>query len=492
MKEVKCMRRTKIICTLGPATDRPGVLKSMMESGMNVARCNFSHADHAEHLGRFELVRSLRTELNKPIGIMLDTKGPEMRIKTFKDDAFVDGKINLEEGQTFTLTTRDIEGDASIVSITYDNLPADVCVGTKILIDDGLIGLEVVEINGTEIICTVLNTGKLSNRKSINVPGVKTSMPYISEKDRADLIFGCEQKVDYIAASFVRTAADVIELRELLKANGGDDIQIIAKIENMEGVENIDAILELVEGVMVARGDMGVEIQFSLLPKIQKMLIKKCISAGKRVITATQMLETMQSNPRPTRAEVSDVANAVYDGTSCIMLSGETANGKYPVEAVRTMAEIAEITETEINFGTRRITRSEFKKLSETEKSGKKSKITSAIAHATCTTTEALDAKAIVAFTMSGHTARAVSAFRPSAPIIGATPSERTFHQLAMSWGVTPVMAKMFTNDEEVLREAANCALEAGICEVGDVVTITTGMPFANSVDTNNIRIYKI
>ncbi|MFI3115999.1 MAG: pyruvate kinase [Clostridia bacterium] len=494
MKEVNYMRRTKIICTLGPATDGPGVLKSMMEAGMNVARCNFSHADHSEHLRRFNEVRALRDELSLPIGIMLDTKGPEIRIKTFKDDAFVDGKIDLVENQTFTLTTRDIVGDSTIVSVTYENMPNDVKPGTKILIDDGLIALEVQKIENSDIICTVLNSGKLSNRKSINIPEVKTSMKYVSEKDAADIIFGCEQKVDYIAASFVRTKQDVLDLRAILEAHDGNDIQIIAKIENMEGIDNIDSILEVADGVMVARGDLGVEVQFSLLPKLQKALIKKCISAGKRVITATQMLESMQFNPRPTRAEVSDVANAVYDGTSCIMLSGETANGKYPVEAVKTMSEIALCTESDIDYPSRRVARSEYKDLTTTNLTSiNKNHVTGAIAHATCTTTEALNSKAIVAFTSSGLTARAVSAYRPNSPIIGATPSVRSYHQLSMAWGVAPILCSASnSSDEEVTLEAGKCALASGFCEVGDTITITTGMPFGQSVDTNAIRIYKI
>ncbi len=487
------MRRTKIICTLGPATDGPGVLKSMMEAGMNVARFNFSHADHSEHLRRFNEVRTLREELSLPIGIMLDTKGPEIRIKTFKEDAFVEGKIELVDNQAFTLTTRDIEGDASIVSVTYEDMPKDVKPGTKVLIDDGLIALEVKEVKDTDILCTVLNSGKLSNRKSINIPGVKTSMKYISEKDESDIIFGCEQQVDYIAASFVRTKKDVLDLKAILNAHGGSDIQIIAKIENMEGIDNIDSILEEVDGVMVARGDLGVEVQFSLLPELQKSLIKKCLAAGKRVIIATQMLESMQFNPRPTRAEVSDVANAVYDGTSCIMLSGETANGKYPVEAVQTMAEIALRTEADIHYPTRRANRNEFKELTTANLTDiNKNHITGAIAHATCTTTEALNSKAIVAFTSSGRTARAVSAYRPNAPIIAATPSVRAYHQLSMVWGVFPIMSVSFTTDEEVTQEAGKCALASGLCEVDDTITITTGMPFGVTADTNTIRIYEI
>ncbi len=485
------MRKTKIICTLGPATDVPGVLEEMVKSGLNVARCNFSHADHEEHGGRMKAIKSIREKLGVPVGIMLDTKGPEIRIKDFKDEAFVDGKVTLVEGTEFTITTRELVGDTSIVSITYKGLPNDVSAGTKILIDDGLVALEVKEVRGEDIVCTVLNTGKLSNKKSVNVPNVNITMEYMSEKDKADIIFGCKQQVDYIAASFVRNANDVTQLRTLLNENGGEDIQIIAKIENQEGVDNIDEILDLVEGVMVARGDMGVEIDFAELPRIQKMIIKKAITKGKRAITATQMLETMQQNPRPTRAEVSDVANAVYDGTSCVMLSGESANGKYPVESVRAMAKIAETAEKTISYKDRRVERVEFIELCDADTvNAKSSPVTTAIAHATCTTSEALDANAIVAFTMSGFSARAVSSYRPQAPIIGATPSLRTYHQLSMSWGIVPVLAdSKYTSDAELTKEAINCALKSGLCEKGDLITVTAGMPFANSADTNSLRV---
>lgn len=476
------MRKTKIICTLGPATDEGDTLKEMILAGMNVARLNFSHADHEEHLKRMNQVKALRTELGMSVGIMLDTKGPEIRIKTFAN-----GKIELETEQLFTLTTREVEGTNEIVSITYEGLPKDVEMGTRILIDDGLIELIVEEVRDTDIICRVKNSGPLSNRKSINVPGIKLNMPYLSDKDRADIVFGCEQGVDFIAASFARTADDMKQIKAILKEKKAKNIQLMAKIENMEGVINIDKILREVDGVMVARGDMGVEIDFDELPRIQKMLIKKCIANGKRVITATQMLDSMTKNPRPTRAEVSDVANSVYDGTSAIMLSGETSVGKYPVETVRTMSKIAEKTENSINYAKRRINRPEFEDLS---MGG--DRITNAVAHATCTTSMDLDAKAIVAFTESGHTAKAVSSFRPNTVIIAATSSERTFHNLSMSWGVLPVMSKKPLSGTMLYAESVKAAVQSGLCEEGDIVTITAGMPVGVVKSTNTLRIHSI
>ena len=418
------MRKTKIICTLGPATD--AVLPEMIKAGMNVARMNFSHGSHEEHKARMDAVKAARKELGMPVGIMLDTKGPEIRTKTYKD-----GKIEIVEGQEFTLTTRDIEGDNTIVSITYEGLPNDVQPGTRILIDDGLVAFEVEEIkNGTDIVCKALNGGPLSNRKSINVPGIKLNMKFVSDKDREDIEFGLSQDIDFIAASFTRSAQDVRDIKEILKAHGKEDVEIICKIENMEGVNNVQEILDEANGIMVAR---GVEVPFEELPEIQKSIIKTCISRGKRVVTATQMLESMAKNPRPTRAEVSDVANAVYDGTSAIMLSGETSVGKYPVETVRTMSRIAENAEKTIHYDRRRVTRLEFQNMN-VDGDMK----TLAISHATCSTSADLGVKGIVAFTESGSTARAVSTYRPGAPIIAATPSEKTFNRLTMSWGVKP------------------------------------------------------
>lgn len=477
------MRKTKIICTLGPATDKGDTLKQMILAGMNVARMNFSHADHEEHLMRINQIKSVREELGLPVGIMLDTKGPEIRIKTFAD-----GKIQLENEQLFTLTTRDIEGTNEIVSITYENLPTEAKKGTRILIDDGLIELIVEDIKDKDIICRVKNSGKLSNRKSVNVPELKLQMKYISEKDRNDIIFGLKNGINFIAASFARSRRDMLDIKDIMEETGVTDVGIIAKIENMEGVENVDEILDEVDGLMIARGDMGVEVSFEELPRIQKMLIKKCISKGKRVITATQMLESMAVNPRATRAEVSDVANAVYDGTSAIMLSGETATGAYPVVTVQTMSSIAKKTEDNINYTRRRATRDEFKQLS---LSG--DKVTSAIAHATCTTAHDLECKAIVAFTDSGHTAKAIASYRPATMIVGTTPSERTYHSLTMSWGVLPVLVDNRPKNEDELYTISSEVVKAkNIVNSGELITISAGMPVGQAKTTNTIRIHKI
>lgn len=478
------MRKTKIICTLGPATDSDEVLREMMLSGMNVARFNFSHGTHEEQLERINRVKRLRDELKLPIGILLDTRGPEVRIKTFKD-----GKIELEAGQEFTLTTREIEGDSSIVSITYEGLPSDVVAGSRILIDDGLIAMNVKEIlNGTDIVCVVENSGPLSNRKSINVPGIELNMPYISEKDREDILFGIEQGIDFIAASFARNADDMKQLKAILKEKKATkSIGIMAKIENTEGVKNIDKILKEVDGIMVARGDLGVEVPFQELPGIQKMLIKKCIAAGKRSITATQMLESMTKNPRPTRAEVSDVANSVFDGTSAIMLSGETSVGKYPVETLRAMSSIAENAEKEIHYDRRRISRPEFEELNLAGDA-----VSNAISHATVTTSADVSAKVIVAFTESGHTARAVSSFRPGMPVVAATPIEKTFHLLSMSWGVIPVMARRPTSGTMLYAESIKAALSTGLVAEGDIVTVTAGMPVGVVKSTNTLRAHLV
>lgn len=476
------MRKTKIICTLGPATD--AVIPEMIKAGMNVARMNFSHGSHEEHKARMDAVKAARAEIGMPVGIMLDTKGPEIRTKTYKD-----GKIEIVEGQEFTLTTRDIEGDNTIVSITYEGLPADVQVGTRILIDDGLVAFTVTEVrDGTDIVCRALNGGPLSNRKSINVPGIRLNMPFVSEKDREDIEFGLEQGIDFIAASFTRSAQDVRDIKAILKAHGQEDVEIIAKIENMEGVHNIQEILDEANGIMVARGDLGVEVPFEELPEIQKCVIKTCISRGKRVVTATQMLESMAKNPRPTRAEVSDVANAVYDGTSAIMLSGETSVGKYPVETVQTMSMIAENAEKTIHYDRRRATRLEFQNMNVTGDLK-----TLAISHATCSTTADLGAKCIVAFTEAGSTARAVSTYRPGAPIIAATPSEKTFHRLSMSWGVTPVLVpRRPTSGTELYDLSEQAAISAVDLHVGDIITITAGMPVGHVNYTNTLRVHQL
>lgn len=476
------MRKTKIICTLGPATDGE-VLEKIMLAGMNVARMNFSHGSHEEHKARMDQVKAVRAKLKMPCGIMLDTRGPEIRTKTYKD-----GKIVIEEGQLFTLTTRDIVGDQSIVSITYEGLPRDVEVGTNLLIDDGLVGFIVEEIkDGTDIVCRAQNGGPLSNRKSINVPGIHLSMEYISEQDRSDIEFGLSQGIDYIAASFCRNAVDMQGIKKILFDYGCEDVQIIAKIENMSGVNNVDEILDEVDGIMVARGDLGVEVPFIELPQIQKELIKKCIARGKRVVTATQMLESMAHNPRPTRAEVSDVANAVYDGTSAIMLSGETSVGKWPVETVTAMSTIAQNAEANIHYNRRRETRPEFKEL---EMSG--DRITNAIAHATCTTSHDLNSACIVACTDTGATARAISAFRPEHIIVGATPRERTYHQLSMCWGIRPCMVKTPESGTMLYNQAVIAAVKSCGCAAGDLITITAGMPAGQAHSTNSLRIYEV
>ena len=438
------MRKTKIICTLGPATD--AVLPEMIKAGMNVARMNFSHGSHEEHKARMDAVKAARKELGMPVGIMLDTKGPEIRTKTYKD-----GKIEIVEGQEFTLTTRDIEGDNTIVSITYEGLPNDVQPG-------------------------------------INVPGIKLNMKFVSDKDREDIEFGLSQDIDFIAASFTRSAQDVRDIKEILKAHGKEDVEIICKIENMEGVNNVQEILDEANGIMVARGDLGVEVPFEELPEIQKSIIKTCISRGKRVVTATQMLESMAKNPRPTRAEVSDVANAVYDGTSAIMLSGETSVGKYPVETVRTMSRIAENAEKTIHYDRRRVTRLEFQNMN-VDGDMK----TLAISHATCSTSADLGVKGIVAFTESGSTARAVSTYRPGAPIIAATPSEKTFNRLTMSWGVKPILVeKRPQSGTELYHLSEKAAVTALDLRVGDVITITAGMPVGEVYYTNTLRVHEL
>ena len=414
-------RKTKIVCTLGPSTDKEGVLKRLIEEGMNVARFNFSHGDHEEQLGRLQMLQKLRKELKRPVAALLDTKGPEIRLRDFTD-----GKVELKDGQTFTLTTDEIMGDAKRVSITYKNLPEDVKPGDRILIDDGLIGMEVKEIKVTsgakadkdgnkpkDIICQVLNGGVISNRKGVNVPNVELSMPYISEKDYGDIVFAVEHDYDFIAASFVRTADDVLAIRKILAEKGGEDINIIAKIENMQGVQNIDDIIRVSDGIMVARGDMGVEIPLEDVPVIQKMIIKKVYDAGKKVITATQMLDSMMKHPRPTRAEATDVANAIYDGTDAVMLSGETAAGRYPLEAVRMMTKIAESSEPYLDYRT--YNRRDVKRSDHV--------ISNALSSATVRTAEILNAKAIIVPTMHGFTANLLSNWRPKCRIIGMSPN---------------------------------------------------------------------
>ncbi len=471
------MRKTKIVCTLGPATNDPKVLEGLMRGGMDVARINFSHGDHAEHQKRMDDFKKMRDKLGLPVALLLDTKGPEIRIRDFEG-----GRVELKNGAHFTLTTQDVMGDADRVSVTYDGLPNDITPGTRILIDDGLIELLVESIKGTDIFCRVVNGGVLSNKKSINIPGVSIRLPYMSEKDKSDILFGIKNDVDFIAASFVRTAYDVLEMRKVLEKNGGEHIQIIAKIENGEGVVNIDDILKVSEGIMVARGDMGVEIPYEDLPSIQKMLIEKCYKAGKMVITATQMLDSMIRNPRPTRAETTDVANAVYDGTSAVMLSGETAIGKFPIEAISAMAKIAEKTEGSIDY----------KQKFYAQGLSPSQSITNAISHATCTTAMDLGATAIVTVTKSGHTARMVSRYRPGCPIVAVTTSKKVFHQLALSWGVQPVMGEEQPTTDELFEHGVSRALETGLVKNGDLVVITGGTPVGVPGTTNTLKAHLV
>ena len=469
------MRKTKIICTLGPSTDKDGVLRELIANGMNVARFNFSHGSHEEHKGRLDLLKSLREELGKPVAALLDTKGPEIRLKDFKN-----GTEMLEAGQTFTLTTRDVEGTKEICSITYKDLPQDVQPGGTIMLDDGLIKLQIVTVNDTDIVCKVLNSGKIKNKKGVNVPGVHLSMPYMSQRDRDDIIFGAQQGFDFIAASFVRTAQDVYDIRNLLNEYDSD-IRIIAKIENREGVNNIDSILAAADAVMVARGDLGVEIDFTELPGIQKNIIERSFSFGKPIVTATQMLDSMIVNPRPTRAETSDVANAIYDGTSAIMLSGETAAGAYPVEALKTMSAIAERTEQENH--------ARFVPL--TENTGKIS-VSDATAHAACLTAKDVNAAAIVTVSESGNTARLLSKYRPEQPIIACVMKEQVQRQLALSWGITPLMMPLAHSTDELIEMSTSLAKENGYLHNGELAVVTAGVPVGVSGTTNMIKIHMV
>lgn len=467
------VRKTKIICTIGPKTEDETVLRELMLAGMNVARLNFSHENYEAHERRIKLIKALREELNLPIAIMLDTRGPEIRIKTFENS-----KVVLEKGQKFTLTTEDIVGNNERVSITFKKLPLCVKPDTAILLNDGLIELKVLSVTKTEIVCAVVEGGVLSNNKSINIPNCHIEMPYLSKKDEEDLLFGIKQDVDYIAMSFVRSADDVKEVRNLLNRNGGEEIEIIAKIENHEGVNNIDDILRYSDGIMVARGDMGVEIPFEQLPSIQKNIIKKCFRAGKKVITATQMLESMIHAPKPTRAEISDIANAVFDGTSAIMLSGETAVGDYPLQTLKTMASIASYAESTINY------KKNFSALEMEIKN-----ISDAVSHATCAAAMDLNAAAILVVTQSGLTARMISSFRPGPPIIAVTTSKKVFHKLSLSWGVVPALGTMQENTDLLFAHAIDCAKKTGIVKKGDIVVITAGVPVGVSGNTNILKI---
>ena len=478
-------RKTKIICTLGPAVDNEDVMRALIQEGMNVARFNFSHGPHDEQMGRLKMLRKLRTELGKPVAALLDTKGPEIRLGQFEK-----GKTELKTGRGFTLTTDDISGTDDRVSITYKNLWNDVKPGDHILIDDGLVGLEVVEIrpvanpvnkeiNPMDIVCRVLNDGVISDRKGVNVPNVDLTMPFISEKDYGDICFAVDNDYDFIAASFVRTAEDVMEIRKILAEKGGEDIKIISKIENMQGVRNIDEIIRAADGIMVARGDMGVEIPLEDVPVMQKMIIKKVCDAGKIVITATQMLDSMMKHPRPTRAEATDVANAIYDGTSAIMLSGETAAGMYPIEAVKTMVRIATRTEQDINYLQR------FRQ----RRTMCNPDVTSAISHATCTMAGDLSAAAIVTVTKSGRTAKMISKYRPNCTIVGECLTEKVCRQLNLEWGVEPVLIAEEKNADLLFEKAVDVAEATGFVSKGDIVVLTGGVPLGVSGTTNLIKV---
>ena len=470
------MRKTKIICTLGPSTDKDGVLRELVANGMNVARFNFSHGSYEEHKGRLDNLKAIRAELGKPVAALLDTKGPEIRLKEFKN-----GVEMLEAGQTFTLTTREVEGTKEICSITYKDLPQDVHEGGTIMLDDGLIKLAIKSVTDTDIVCEVLNSGKIKTKKGVNVPGVHLSMPYLSQRDRDDIIFGVQQGFDFIAASFVRTAQDVYDIRNLLNEYDSN-IRIIAKIENREGVNNIDSILSAADAVMVARGDLGVEIDFTELPGIQKSVIDRSFSFGKPIVTATQMLDSMIVNPRPTRAEISDVANAIYDGTSAIMLSGETAAGAYPVEALKTMSAIAERTETENHARVEYLTEATNGKIS----------VSDATAHAACLTAKDVNAAAIVTVSESGTTARLLSKYRPQQPIIACVMKEQVQRQLSLSWGITSLMMPLAHSTDELIEMSTALAKENGFLHNGELAVVTAGVPVGISGTTNMIKIHMV
>ena len=470
------MRKTKIICTLGPSTDKGDVLRELIANGMNVARFNFSHGSYEEHGGRLANLKALREELGKPVAALLDTKGPEIRLKEFKN-----GVEMLEAGQTFTLTTREVEGTKEICSITYKDLPQDVHEGGTIMLDDGLIKLAIKSVTDTDIVCEVLNSGKIKTKKGVNVPGVHLSMPYLSQRDRDDIIFGVQQGFDFIAASFVRTAQDVYDIRNLLNEYDSN-IRIIAKIENREGVNNIDSILSAADAVMVARGDLGVEIDFTELPGIQKSVIDRSFSFGKPIVTATQMLDSMMVNPRPTRAEISDVANAIYDGTSAIMLSGETAAGAYPVEALKTMSAIAERTENEPHYRDERFKDAAHGQIS----------VSDATAHAACLTALDVNAAAIVTVSESGNTARLLSKYRPTQPIIACVMDEQVQRQLSLSWGITSLLMGPAKSTDELIEMSTALAQKNGYLHNGELAVVTAGVPVGVSGTTNMIKIHMV
>ena len=470
------MRKTKIICTIGPASQSPEKIREMIEAGMNVCRCNFSHGSYEEQKTKMMNVVRISEEMGRPVATLIDTKGPEIRLCTFEEE-----KIILEEGQKFILTTKDVAGTKDIVSVTYENIVNDVAVGGSVLIDDGLIELQVEEITDTDLICRVVNGGPVSDKKGVNLPGANLSMPFISEQDRKDILFGIECGFDFIALSFVRSKEDVLEVRQLLDEKKSP-MKIIAKIENMQGINNLDGILEVSDGIMVARGDMGVEVPLEDVPVIQKRMIRKAVAKGKHVITATQMLESMTKNPRPTRAEAADVANAIFDGTTAIMLSGESANGKYPVEALKTMSKIAERAEKDIDYNKR------LRKIYE----NRDIDITEAISHATCTVASDLKAAAIITVTISGFTAEKVARFKPSCPIICCSINPRVLRQAALLWGVVPLLVEKKDTPEDLFKEALWAAEKAGKIKKGDKVVVTAGVPLGVSGNTNMIRVVEV
>lgn len=471
------MRNTKIVCTIGPTSDSPEMLTKLLQCGANVLRLNFSHGDHHEHGRRIALIKKLREELGVPAPIMLDTKGPEIRLGKFKD-----GSVELCEGQMFTIATDDVLGDEVRTSISYKGIVDDVAIGSKILIADGLVELKVERISGNEVECVVVNGGEIGNNKGVNLPGARVKLPAITGKDVEDIKFGIENGIDYIATSFVRKASDVLELRSLLERYDGRHVQIIAKIENREGLNNVDSIIEVSDGIMVARGDLGVEIPTEEVPVAQKMIISKCINAGKIVITATQMLDSMIRNPRPTRAEASDVANAIYDGTDAVMLSGETAIGKYPLESLLTMARIAEKVDDSINY------EHYFQRLRGT----RTATVTNAISYATCSIAHGLHAAVILTATESGHTARMMSKHRTDPPIVATTVCQRTYRQLALVWGVNSYMVPVMDNTDQMFEQSVRIAVQARIIKEGDLVVITAGLPIGVSGTTNLIKVHTV
>ena len=470
------MRKTKIICTIGPASENEEVLTQMLEAGMNVARLNFSHGTHEEHEKKIELIKRVREKMDLPIAIMLDTKGPEYRIRTFKE-----GKVNVHEGDTFTFTTEEVEGDETRVAVNYKGLVGDLAVGDWITVNNGMVVFDVTALEEPNVICKVITGGVLSNKKSMSFPNKVMSGPYLSEQDKADLLFGIEHDVDYVAASFVSTRQDVLDVRHFLDEHGGSDIEIIAKIENRAGVDNVVEICEACGGIMIARGDLGVEIPFVEVPAVQKKLTRVCRMMGKRVITATEMLESMIHNPRPTRAEISDVANAVYDGTSCVMLSGESAAGKYPVEAVKAMAQIAEYTEQHTDYKHRFLS---------TEFNGKNN--LDCISHAVCSMALDMNAKAIVVCSVSGKTAMLVSRFRTPINIMGMTTDRKIWRRLSMSWGVTPVMVDQFPSMDVMFYYAKNVTKSILNLQPGDNIVLTGGPINGQSGNTNTIKVEEI